>query len=96
LVEHAYRSAAGVLVELRALADRCGETFGLGDEIMRASQANKLNVAPLAALIVLDVADDVGRSWRSWKHDGHEAKLTGKIPMLVQRTPGQLTYPGSP
>lgn len=91
LVEVAYRQAAAILVELRALADLCGDAFDLGDEIVSASKAANLTVAASAALVVLDEPDDAGRAWRSWKA-GHEAKLAGRIPMLVQRSPGRLSY----
>src|SRR5438270_1910171 len=86
-VESAYREAAKRLVELRALADAVRASAGeseltLGASIIAASQAKSLDVARLAALVVVDLPADNNRSWKSWKAS-HEAKLLGKIPMLV-------------
>ena len=84
-VESAYRNAAGFLVKLRALADenKIGPALKLGDSIVDASQAHRLDVARLANLVVVDLKEaPKGPAWTSWK-SSHEAKLKGRIPMLV-------------
>ena len=91
-VESAYREAAGLLVKLRALADEnnIGPALKLGDSIVVASQAHSLDVARLANLLVVDLkAAPKGPAWTSWK-SSHEAKLKGKIPMLVLESPALL------
>jgi hypothetical protein len=91
-VESAYRRAAGFLVKLRALADenKIGPALKLGDSIVAASQAHRLDVARLANLVVVDLkAAPKGPAWTSWK-SSHEAKLKGKIPMLVLESPALL------
>lgn len=96
LVEIAYRKTAKILVDLRALADenKIGPALPLGPSIVAASQAARLDVAPLAALVVVDVPGDNKRAWRSWK-DTHEPKLSGKIPMRVLESPGPLVFAGA-
>jgi hypothetical protein len=84
-VESAYRNAAKFLVKLRALADenKIGPALKLGDSIVAASQAHRLDVARLANLVVVDLKEaPKGPAWTSWK-SSHESKLKGKIPMLV-------------
>ena len=96
-VESAYRSAAGFLVKLRALADEnnIGPALKLGDRIVAASQAHRLDVARLANLVVVDLKEaPKGPAWTSWK-SSHEAKLKGKIPMLVLERPGLLVFAGA-
>ena len=91
-VESAYRNAAGFLAKLRALADEnnIGPALKLGDSIVVASQAHRLDVARLANLVVVDLqAAPKGPAWTSWK-SSHEAKLKGKIPMLVLESPALL------
>jgi hypothetical protein len=93
-VESAYRSAAGFLVRLRALADehKIGSALKLGDSIVAASRARTLDVARLANLVVVGLpAEDkrAKRAWASWKAS-HENKLIGKIPMLVLETAALL------
>ncbi len=91
-VELAYRQAAKLLVELRALADKIGPTLALGPSIVAASRANRLRVARHAALVVVDLPSNNGQAWKSWKSH-HERKLSGRIPMLVLKSPGPLVYP---
>jgi hypothetical protein len=96
-VESAYRNAAGFLVKLRALADenKIGPALKLGDSIVAASQAHRLDVARLANLVVVDLkAAPKGPAWTSWKAS-HEVKLKGKIPMLVLESPGLLASVGA-
>jgi hypothetical protein len=93
-VERAYRNTAGLLVRLRALADEIGPTLALGRSIIAASQAHRLEVAPLAALVVVDLPADNKRAWTSWKAS-HEGKLLGKIPMRVLERPGPLVFAGA-
>jgi hypothetical protein len=93
-VEDAYRNTARLLVALRALADEIGPTLALGSSIIAASQADKLEVAPLAALVVVDLPTDKRRAWTSWKVS-HEGKLLGKIPMRVLERPGPLVFAGA-
>jgi len=91
-VESAYRNAAGFLFRLRALADenKIGPALKLGKSIVAASQAQRLDVARLANLVVVDLkAAPKGPAWTSWK-SSHEAKLKGKIPMLVLESPALL------
>jgi len=92
-VERAYRQTAGLLVKLRALADKIGPTWALGPSIIAASKAEKLCVAPLAALVVVGLPNDK-QAWASWKAN-HEAKLVGKIPMRVLQRPGPLVFAGA-
>lgn len=96
-VESAYRNAAGFLVKLRALADenKIGPALKLGDSIVKASQARRLDVARLANLVVVDLkAPPKGPAWTSWK-SSHEAKLKGKIPMLVLESSALLVLADS-
>lgn len=93
-VERAYRNTAGLLVKLRALADKIGPSLSLGTSIEAASKAEKLSVAPLAALVVVDLPADKKRAWTSWKAS-HEGKLAGKIPMRVLESPGPLVFAGA-
>jgi hypothetical protein len=90
-VESAYRNAANFLVKLRKLADKIGPTLALGQSIIDASQADRLDVAPVVDL----PGDNKGKGlWTSWKAI-HEAKLQGKIPMLVLERPGTLVLAGT-
>jgi hypothetical protein len=62
----------------------------LGESIIAASQAHRLGVARLANLVVVDLkAAPKGPAWTSWK-SSHEAKLKGRIPMLVLESPTLL------
>jgi hypothetical protein len=98
-VGRAYQKAAGLLVNLRELADKIGPTLALGDSIKDARKADKLEVERQAALVVVDLPpynqrEDKKGAWASWKAS-HEGKLLGKIPMLVLRSPGGLVFPGA-
>lgn len=95
-VELAYRNTAEILVKLRALADenKIGPSLALGCSIVAASQALRLDVAPLAALVVVDLPADNKRAWNSWKAR-HEGKLKGKIPMRVLESAGPLKFVGA-
>lgn len=89
-VETAYRNTAKRLVDLRELANKIGPALKLGDSIVAASQARRLDVARLANLVVVDLkATPKGPAWTSWKSK-HEVKLKGKIPMLVLESPARL------
>lgn len=93
-VETAYRSSAKLLVALRALADEIGPSLTLGPSIIKASQVDRLAVAPLAALVVVDLPADKKQAWTSWKAS-HEGKLLGRIPMRVLERPGPLVFAGA-
>lgn len=93
-VKLAYQNTAKLLVELRALADKIGPTWTLGESIIAASTAGKLDVALLAALVVVDLPADNKRAWTSWKAS-HEGKLEGKLPMRVLEGAGLLVYAGA-
>jgi hypothetical protein len=95
-VERAYLNTAKLLVKLRQLADKneIGPKLELGRSITKASEADRLAVAPHAALVVVDLPADIGRAWTNWKAR-HEGKLNGKIPMRVLKSPGPLVFAGA-
>ena len=53
VVADAYRSAADILVELRGMANKLGENFPLGEEILAAAVDAKLGVNKNPRLVVL-------------------------------------------
>jgi hypothetical protein len=79
---------------LRALADKIGPTLPLGPSIVKASEADRVSVAPEAALVVVDVPADKGRAWSTWKAS-HEGKLSGRIPMRVLKSAEPLQFAGA-
>jgi hypothetical protein len=93
-IAEAYRSAAAVLVRLRAVADRIGPTCALGPAIVAAKDVD-LGVAREAALVVIDenaVEEHApaGVRWQSWHTNGHASKLRGAVKVLAQSRPGRL------
>jgi len=97
-IKRAYQNTAERLVELGGLADKIRARAGqsplpLGHEIVAATRPNDIDVATEAALVVVGLPAEhkEAGAWDSWTKN-HASKLEGKIPMLVVKTPGHLSF----
>lgn len=63
LVTKAYRTAATLMVELRAMADSLGEVYALGGDILAAASASELGVDCEPRLVVLNQRSANQTAW---------------------------------